>query len=73
VDKQTQDIIIMDVVERILRSNNKLLYLEHIQPNRKRLSWKWEEFDFDGRIVMASVGTGNGDKNFGNGNEVITA
>ncbi len=47
VDRETQDMIMMDVIERILRSNNKLLYLEHIQPNRRHLSWKWEKFDFD--------------------------
>jgi hypothetical protein len=47
VDRETQDMIMMDVIKRILRSNNKLLYLEHIQPNSRHLSWKWEEFDFD--------------------------
>jgi hypothetical protein len=47
VDRETQDMIMMDVIERILRSSNGLLYLEHIQPNRRRLSWKWEDFDFD--------------------------
>jgi hypothetical protein len=54
MDMKTQNLIIMDVITRILRSNDKLLYLEYIQPNRKRLSWKWEEFDFDGRIAIAS-------------------
>jgi hypothetical protein len=47
VDRETQDMIMMDVIERILRSSNKLLYLEHIQPNRQYLSWKWEKFDSD--------------------------
>ena len=47
VDRETQDMIMMDVIKRILRSSNKLLYLEHIQPNRRHLSWKWEKFGFD--------------------------
>jgi hypothetical protein len=55
VDRETQDMIMMDVINRILRSSNKLLYLEHIQPNRRHLSWKWEEFDFglgSGKVTL---------------------
>ncbi len=63
VDSETQNMIMMDVIKRILRSSNKLLYLEHIQPNIRRLSWKWEEFD--GGIAMA------GDSR--NTNEVMTS
>jgi hypothetical protein len=47
VDRETQNMIMMDVINRILRSSNKLLYLEHIQPNGRHLLWKWEEFDLD--------------------------
>jgi hypothetical protein len=48
----------MDVIGRILRSNNKLLYLEHIQPNRRYLSWKWEEFDFAEAVSYGNVKEG---------------
>lgn len=47
VNKKTQHRIMLNAIERILRSSNRLLYLEHIQPNRRRLSWKWEKFSFD--------------------------
>ena len=48
INRKTQDRIVLNVIERMLRSSNKLLYLEHIQPNKRRLSWKWEVFDFLG-------------------------
>jgi len=72
MDRKTQEFIIMDVIKRILQSNNRLLYLEYIQPNRKHLSWKWEEFDFDGRIARADD---DRDKksNLGNTNNEVMA
>jgi hypothetical protein len=46
VDEDTRNMIMINVIERILRSSNRLMYLEHIHPHRHRLSWKWEKFDF---------------------------
>jgi hypothetical protein len=46
VDRETQDIIMMDVIKRIYeRATN--CCLEHILPNGRHLSWKWEKFDLD--------------------------
>jgi hypothetical protein len=46
VDNETRNMIMINVIERILRSSNRLTYLEHIHPHRHKLSWKWEKFDF---------------------------
>jgi len=71
MDRKTQDLIIMDVIKRILRSNtsSRLLYLEYVQPNREHLSWKWEKFDFDGRIARA----GDDRDDLGNTNDEVMA
>ena len=46
VDEETRNMIMINVIERILRSSNRLTYLEHIHPHTHKLSWKWEKFDF---------------------------
>lgn len=41
----------MNTIQTVLQSSNELLYFKYIQSNKKRLSWKWEEFDFYGSLT----------------------
>lgn len=47
LDKETQDLVIMDAIFRIIHACNRLTFAK-LKPQRRRMRWEWKHFNQEG-------------------------